>query len=180
MQEWQLDRLAVLTPGKIRGCSLCAFLTAEFKWRLHTAEVLNGRGCRCPSGLVRATGNLLIFFSPMASCCGQGNLGTRPSSPVSSSLWWYWLMPMESPRSCELEHRQWWLSCRSGAQRHLSSQPWSWDLVDEIPMQNPTTVFLALLRHNLRCKSPLSLNSLSLTPRLLCPLPCYESYCRAV
>ena len=37
-------------------------------------------------------------------------------------------MPMESPRSCELEHRQWWLSCRSGAQRHLSSQPWSWDL----------------------------------------------------
>ena len=30
-------------------------------------------------GLVRATGNLLIFFSPMARSCGQGNLSWHPA-----------------------------------------------------------------------------------------------------
>ena len=38
-----------------------------------------------------------------------------------------------------------------------------WAVFHEIPVEKPTIVFLALLRHNLRYKSSLSFNSLSLT-----------------
>lgn len=65
--------MAVLTLGKIQGCSLCV---------APTAEVSVSEDCRGPQwprqqvslGLLRAVGDLLVSFSPTGSCCGQGDL----------------------------------------------------------------------------------------------------------